>query len=287
MSSSTMRFTKLHYYLIPIVSAVVWWGMLIALLACWGAQGHPIYSFMTQYQDPVYLSDIAATNLQPLFISCVAFQMIFFMGTVIMGYVLRRRRILQPYVSKHQPRLAIASIIFSFIGEIGILLVSIFKTTKYEHFHLTMVGVFIVFIFLSCVCDFSITFIFGNCSSRLHPNHEKVVFGPGRWSNLYMVSFFVKLFWVICAVVFAIAFGVLMSSNHLSTSAVFEWTICFWYGILLLLWSIDLFPSAIKSYRVRHPEEFDDQFIDNHKVAVDSSNPSDGKQNESDLTVTA
>lgn len=48
-------------------------------------------------------------------------------------------------------------------------------------------------------------------------------------------------------------------------SAAFEWTISFWYGLLLLLWSMDLFPSAVKHYRVHHPEEFDEVFIDRHQ----------------------
>lgn len=287
MSSHITRFTKFHYYLIPIVAAVVWWGMLIALLACWGAQGHPVYAFMSNQQNPVYLSDIAATNLQPLFISCVGFQMIFFVGTIIMGFVLRKTHKIQPYVSKHQPRLAIASIILACIGELAILFVSIFKTTRFPHVHITMVGVFIVFIFLSCICDYSITFIFGNSSSRLHPNHERVVFGTGRWSNLYMVTFFFKLFWIICAIVFAVCFGALMANDYYSTSAVFEWIICFWYGFLLLLWSVELIPSAVKSYRIRHPEKYDTEFVDNHKIPFNSANSSDEKNDEEALGETA
>lgn len=77
-SKPLIRFQVIHYYLIPIIALIVWWGMLIAMLSCWGAQGRPIYSFMNgEYQNPVYISDIGATNLQPLFISCSGFQAIF------------------------------------------------------------------------------------------------------------------------------------------------------------------------------------------------------------------
>ena len=105
-------------------------GMLIAMLSCWGAQGRPIYSFMNgEYQNPVYISDIGATNLQPLFISCSGFQAIFFVGTLIMGFYLRYKSgKIQPYISKHQPRLAIASIVCAAIGQLGIVFVAIFNT---------------------------------------------------------------------------------------------------------------------------------------------------------------
>ncbi|QFZ28894.1 hypothetical protein EJF18_50112 [Clavispora lusitaniae] len=280
MTKWYLQFTKFHYYLIPIVCAVVWWGMLIALLACWGAQGHPIYSFMKgKHQDPVYLSDIGATNLQPLFIACTGFQMIFFMGTLIMEYVLRKKHKLQPYVSTKQPKLAIASIICGCIGEIGILLVACFKTSKFKHVHFAMVGVFIAFVFFACCFNFTLTFIFGNFPQRLHPNHEKVIFGKRRWANLYMVSFFLKIIWVIFAIVFAVAFGALMNQGYKSASAVFEWIICYWYGFLLLIWSLDLFPSAVKSYRLHHPEKFDTEFIDNHKIPVEARSSLEVKHN--------
>lgn len=265
MTPKLLRFKKVHYYCIPLIALVVWWGMLIAMLACWGAQGRPIYAFMNgEYQNPVYISDIGATNLNPLFISCTGFQLIFFVGTLLMEYILRKQHKLQPYVSSKQPTFAIISIILAIIGELGILMVSIFKTTTYHGVHLTMVGVFIFFVFWACFFNFMNSFIFGNFPQRLHPNHERVIFGKHRWLNLYMVSFFAKLLWLVAALVFAIAFGVLMKTHRSSLSAVFEWLISFWYGLLLVFWSMDLIPSAVKHYRVHHPEEFDEKFVDNH-----------------------
>lgn len=266
MTHPLLRFKKIHYYVIPLVALVVWWGMLIALLSCWSLQGHPIYSFMLpDTQDPVYISDVGATNLQPLFISCTGFQLIFFIGTMVMEYVLRTKQKLQPYVSSKQPKFAIVSIICAILGQLGILFVSIFKTTKYPTVHLTMVGVFIFFIFWACFFNFMNSFIFGNFPQRLHPNHERVIFGKHRWANLYMVSFFFKLVWLSAAFAFALCFGIFMEKGNDSLSAAFEWTISFWYGLLLVLWSMDLFPSAVKHYRLRHPEKFTHEFVDNHK----------------------
>ncbi|CAN3356514.1 protein Sfk1p [Diutina catenulata] len=246
------HFQVIHWYLVPLVALVVWWGMLIAMLACWGAQGHPIYSFMDERQNPVYLSDIGATNLKPLFISCAGFQAIFFVGTLLMEYILRRKNKLQPWVSSKQPKFAIVSIVCAIIGQLGILFVSIFDTKNFHNVHLAMVGVFIAFIFFSCLFNFFNSFIFGNEPTRLHPDHEKVIFGKSRWANLYMVSFWCKLVWLVIAIVLAACFGYYMKHGRDSLSAKFEWCICFWYGFLLVAWSIDLFPSAVKKWKRTH-----------------------------------
>ncbi|AAS50850.2 ABR080Wp [Eremothecium gossypii ATCC 10895] len=63
-----------YFFLVPWIAVIPWCGMLIAMLVCWSVQGHPIYWFMDGDQFPVYISDIGATNLQPLFVTCVAWQ---------------------------------------------------------------------------------------------------------------------------------------------------------------------------------------------------------------------
>lgn len=268
-----VQFKVVHYYLIPLVSLVVWWGMLTALLICWAAQGKPQYSWNDKYQNPAYISDLGATNLQPLFISCAGFQAIFFIGTLVMEYYLRRAKKLQPYVSTKQGKFAIVSIVCSVLSQAGIILVSIFKTTAFHEVHLSMVAVFIIFAFFTCLFNFLNSFIFGNYPTRLSPNHEKVIFGKHRWANLYMVSFFLKLLWLIGAVFFACLFGGYMKTGKPSLSAIFEWTISYWYGLLLVMWSIDLFPSAIKHYQLRHPEQFPEKDLDH--VHLDPTNPND------------
>lgn len=270
MTHKLLRFKKLHFYLIPLVALVVWWGMLIALLSCWSLQGKPMYDFMDgKVQNPVYISDIGATNLQPLFIACVGFQMIFFIGTLVMEHILRQKKRLQPYVSLIQPKFAITSIVFAVLGQLGILFVAIFKTSKFKRVHLSMVVVFIICQFFACVFNFLNSFIFGNYPERLNPNHDNVIFGKFRWANLYMVSFAIKLFWLLAAMVLAILFGYYMKKKSRSLSAIFEWTIAFWYGMLLVFWAIDLFPSTVKHYQVHHAERKGEEFIDNHQKPID------------------
>lgn len=236
-------------------------------------------------QDPVYISDVGATNLQPLFISCTGFQLIFFVGTLIMEFVLRTKHRLQPYISSKQPKFAIASIVCALLGQLGILFVAIFSTVSFHTVHLSMVAVFIFFVFWACFFNFLNSFIFGNFPQRLHPNHERVIFGKHRWANLYMVSFFFKLFWLAAAGVFAILFGYYMKVGKDSLSAIFEWTISFWYGLLLVLWAIDLFPSAVKHYRIHHRENYTHTFIDHHQepISPDSEEQEPKDSDESNM----
>ncbi|KAG7664431.1 uncharacterized protein J8A68_002034 [[Candida] subhashii] len=259
MTKPLIRFKKFHYYLIPLISLIVWWGMLIALLAAWAAQGKPIYSFMSRYQNPVYISDVAATNLQPLFIACSSFQAIFFVGTLVMGIYLRKKEKIQPYISTTQPKFAIASVVCAVIGQLGIIFTSIFNTNHFHTLHLTMVGIFIAFCFFACCCDFVVSFKFGNNPDKLNPLHDGVKFGTWKWANLYMVSFFLKCVWLAAAFSFVICFGYFMGHMSRGLSASFEWLIAFWYGLLLILWSMDLFPSALRHYRRKHPNVYQEK----------------------------
>ena len=88
------------------------------------------------------------------------------------------------------------------------------------------------------------------------PVHDQVVFGTSKYANLYFVSFMLKLVWLFAAVAFAICFGVYMKNDQNSKSAIFEWLISFWYGLLLVMWSMDLLPSALRKYRFKHPDMY-------------------------------
>lgn len=78
-----------YFFIMPLIAMVPWTGMLMALLIAWGVQGHPIYWFMDHHQDPVYLSDIGATNLRPLFISCSGWQGLWFCLFLVFEYYQR------------------------------------------------------------------------------------------------------------------------------------------------------------------------------------------------------
>lgn len=245
-------FKKLHYYIIPLVCMVTWWGMLIAFLSAWSLQGEPIYPEMTQVHRLIYLSDIGATNLQPLFISCAGFQAIFFVGTLLMEIILRKQHKLQPYVTNAQFVIAILSLIAGCIGQLGIIFVSIFNTNEHHTVHLSMLGVFIAFCFIAIFLNLLNSFLFGIFTRRLTPEH-KIFFGKNRFVNIYMIVCVIKAFWLATASSFALAFAMFMKKSESNSAAIFEWILCFWYGLILLIWSIDLFPAAIRYYTRNTP----------------------------------
>ncbi|ODV93677.1 hypothetical protein PACTADRAFT_27473, partial [Pachysolen tannophilus NRRL Y-2460] len=227
-----------QYWEIPLVTVFVWYGMLIALLACWSFEGHPIYWFMTGYQFPVYISDIGATSLQPIFISCSGFQGIFFVLTLIAERWLRYKRKLLPNTLKIQVIFASCSIVAACISMLGILFTSIFNTNSFDHVHFAMVSIFIGFAFLVCALNTINYLLLWKYSYR----DEMINLFNCYKVNRFAFSFWCKLIWVAFAAAFAIAFGAAMEEDHDSISSCFEWTLSFWYGILLCIYAIDLSP---------------------------------------------
>ncbi|CAH2351777.1 protein Sfk1p [[Candida] railenensis] len=259
-----LQFKKVHYYVFPLVAMVVWWGMLTALITCWGVQGHPIYAFMDASQNPVYISDIASTNLQPIFISCTAVEGIFMVSTLVMDFVLRTKSKIQPYTFPSQRICGILAIVASIIGQFGIFFVSVFNNKNFPSVHFSMLIVFIICICFACFFNFYNTFMFGFYPVRLtldpesYPSRETMIFGKKyRIQNLYFVSFVLKMIWLAAAATFAIGFAVCITEGKNSLGAKFEWTLAYWYGFLLAMWSIDLFPSARKHYSQKHANNID------------------------------
>ncbi|ODV96142.1 hypothetical protein PACTADRAFT_67363 [Pachysolen tannophilus NRRL Y-2460] len=247
-----MRFLSLfQYWQLPLLALISWYGMLIAMLACWSFQGHPIYWFMTGYQDPVYLSDIGATSLQPLFIACAGFQGLFYFITFVCEFFLRLNKKLIPgFYNKDEKNLSFAAIIFAAIGQLGILMVSIFNTHNFSRVHVIMLCVFIVGVFACMVCNIGEYGVSGNGYGYGGNNHL-FIFGMDK----LVISFFGKLIWIIIAIVFAVVFAVDMKSSsdeEWGISASFEWTLCFWYGILHSLLAIDLSCTRHAGYDHHH-----------------------------------
>ncbi|SCW02467.1 LAFE_0F07074g1_1 [Lachancea fermentati] len=197
-----------YFFIVPWIAFIPWYGMLIAMLACWAAQGHPIYWFMHVDQFPVYISDIGATNLRPLFIACVGWQGLGYVITIACEYFQRSGRwpfmrgaiahtptgdqnsaspsvdsmktsyseilrsakfLMPPYYTKHERNCIFASFVLGLCGEICLLMCSIFSTNTYPRVHRTMVGLFCAFIFLSVCCNIAEYFMMGRHYAQVHP----------------------------------------------------------------------------------------------------------------------
>ncbi|KOG98270.1 Sfk1p [Saccharomyces eubayanus] len=183
-------------FIVPWIAFIPWYGMLIAMLACWAGQGHPIYWFMHTEQFPVYISDIGATNLRPLFISCAAWQGLGYVITVACEFFQRSgylpfqlkkhdpsisdstsyaeklhsgKFLMPPYYTKDERNLIFTAFVFGCIGELGLLFCSIFSTAHYHHVHVAMVSVFVVFMFLSICCLSAEYFLMGRHYASIHP----------------------------------------------------------------------------------------------------------------------
>ncbi len=226
------------YFLIPIAGLIIWDGMLIALLICWAGQGHPIYAFIGHYQDPVYISYIGATNLQPLFIACAGAQGIFYCASILTEYVLRRSGKLQYWFKKDERNLIFAACILGGVGQLGILLCSCFNIKHFRRVHDTMLGIFVCFVFLSLVCIITQYVMMGLNYQKIHVKHK-------RW-NKFMISGILKVVWVVVAVLLAICFVAISDS---SISSRFEWSLAFWYSFLWIIFGYDLFPAAKKEHK--------------------------------------
>ncbi|CAK7906096.1 protein Sfk1p [[Candida] anglica] len=259
------------WYVIPLIGLVVWWGMLIALISCWILQGRPIDPMVAidnplDTSNPVFVSDVGATNLQPLFISCTGFQAIFFAGTPILEHYLRSSYELQPYISTKQPWIVISSIVCAVIGQLGIVFASIFNTNSFHTVHMSMLCIFIVFIIFSCIFSCFNSYIFG---WNISPDNEDVISRPHRRQVLYKISYCCKCIWLLGAISCGIGYGVYLYIYIVDLSARFEWILFFWYGLLPLIWAVDLFASAMKQENSSEKDPFATSLELNHSTGND------------------
>lgn len=197
-----------YFFLVPIFGFIPWYGMLIAMLICWAGQGRPIYWFMHEPQSVVYISDIGATNLNPLFISCAGWQGLFLVISMACEFYQRSgywpfrlraeykttadersenglsfnsmksqysdligsaRFLMPPWYTRHERNLIFASFVNGLIGELGLLFCAIFTTAEYPHVHTAMVTVFIVFMLLCVCCNIAEYMVMGRHYALLHP----------------------------------------------------------------------------------------------------------------------
>ena len=244
------------WFLLPIIAFIPWYGMLIAMLICWAVQGKPMYWFQHGPKaSPIYISDIGATNLRPLFISCAGWQGLGYFLTLLSEYWQRggfknKHFYMALGFTRHETRLFFASAIIGGFGEIALLMCSIFSTAHYHHVHLGMVGVFVVLMFFSVCCHSTAYFIMGKYYALIHPlanlSEEEIdlnnVISRREWKgyiwNKYTISATAKMIWLTFAVIWAICFG---GVSNDSRSACFEWLLAFWFGILFVILSVDFY----------------------------------------------
>lgn len=220
-----------HYWLLPVISALIWWGMLAFFFGIWAYRGFPIMYWMTD-QTIMYISDIAAYQLQPVFIVCSLTQGVLFVLSLAAELFLRYDGRLRegtrmlPWI-RYCSHIALVSAV---IGQLCVLMVSIYNTNDYAHIHIVMLVLFVVFIAISA--GFSAIGL--GLQTVDYPRKRHVI-----------VSLSLRIFWFLTEIILAIAFGA-CAMPHRNTSAVLEWTLATVYPVYQLAIAWDLYPSNDK-----------------------------------------
>jgi len=220
-------------WLLPLVSAIAWLAMLLALLIHWISAGSPHLPSMKPDQKIAFISNVGAADYKPLFIalstvSIVAFDLGFIAERCLRhtGYLVRNTSIMQRLLS-------ILAIIFSVIGGAGGILLTIFDTYRHRAFHFFFLAVFIGCYVFCAVC------------TCLEHWRLGVHFPQYR---ILRVSFWMKLVFIFMQVFLAVVFGLLNRIEQWDGAAVIEWIVSLVYSIWVVSFIIDFLPSATSSH---------------------------------------
>lgn len=210
------------YVWIPLVTAAVWFGTLLAMLITWLAQGRPHY--VSQDGSIAYISDVGADILKPLFVTgCSITAAGFFLSLVVERWLRHSGRLI-PQMRRRERALSILAIFGSFIGGAGLILLSVFDTKRHPSAHRAFLLVFIVGVGLSAI----FTVIEYRWISKDFEELRKLKFA-------YILKGTIAAILILCAIAFAIALF-----NATDVGAILEWIIAFGYTFYLLTFFFDL-----------------------------------------------
>ncbi|GMM40151.1 Sfk1 protein [Hanseniaspora uvarum] len=156
--------------------------------------------------------------------------------------------------TEHEKNLIYAALFFAFLGSAGIFFCSVFNTRDFHHAHFSMVGLFLAGLAISVILTGTSFILTGKDVYIKEHNVLEHSIGYKFWTkeyytkmlaNVWLISGVIKLVWVIIAIVFAICFGAIDKND---ISAVFEWLVAFWYGIIFIIWSVDMYIHRKLSY---------------------------------------
>lgn len=234
------------HWQLPLICALVWWAMLIAMLGVWSAAGRPDYRQDRKGVTLVYISDIGGYVLKALFIPCAAVQGVFFILSLAAERYLRHAGRLPRNMRRREKVFAGIAIFLSIPGEIGILLVAVFDEINHKRVHYSMLVMFL------CCIGFSVFFTILEFFylDKKYPDIKRL-----------RVSYVLKAIFLAGAIILAIGFGVSSNRHKRVVAAVFEWFLAFWYGMYLLILAYDLFPAFRKNSNADYLETQADKTI--------------------------
>jgi len=211
-----------QYVWLPLVSALVWFGTLWAMLIVWLALGRPRYP--SQDGSIAYISDIGASPLKPLFIAGCSITAVGFFFSLAVERFLRHAGRLVAHMRRRERIFGILAMLGSFLGGLGLILLSIFDTKRHTSAHRAFLLVFMVGVALSAI----FTIIEYYWLSKDFPEVRRLQY-----------AYIAKAIIASILICLAIAFGVALY-NSTNAGAVLEWTIAFGFTFYLLTFFHDL-----------------------------------------------
>ncbi|KAL8695515.1 MAG: hypothetical protein Q9218_000093 [Villophora microphyllina] len=198
-------------WILPLISAGTWLGMLLAMFIVWELEGSPHYVSMEGNQRIAYISDVGAQGLKPLFIAGCCVTTIFLDLSFASERWLRHTGRLAKNMGMAEKILSGLSIVFA-IADDGFLL-------------LFIAGYVISAIFICAEYQ------------RLGVHF--------RQHRVLRASFWMKLFFILIEICLAAVFvGTSFTTGRKNIAAVFEWVIALIFTFYVLTFFVDLLPAS-------------------------------------------
>jgi len=256
-----------QFWILPVISAVVWIGMLIAMLVYWLANGSPHYVSMEANQNIAYISDVGATELKPLFIAGSVVTTVFLDLSFIADRWLRHRGALVPNTHWSEKALSGLAMLGAVVGTVGLICLSIFDTKNHPKLHDKFLACFIVGYVFSAICL---------CAEFQRLGIKYRQHSTLRW------SFWFKLAFILIEIALAIVFGV-TSYKARNVGAVTEWVIALIFTFWVLSFALDLLPATRNKSRWQGKGQVSEgagvEMGNGHGVHADDGITRDGQTN--------
>ncbi|KXX75158.1 Protein sfk1 [Madurella mycetomatis] len=228
---------RLSYWVFPIIGGVVWLGTLLGLLLYWlldADRAH--YASMVETQHIAYISDVGAQELKPLFVTgCVVTSVLLSLSFAADRW-LRHKGRLAPNTTRGEKVLSGLAIVFAIVGTVGLILLSVFDTLRYQRQHTVFLLLFIVGYVLSAIF---ICWEYQRLGMRY------------REYRVLRISFYIKLAFVIIEILLAIAFIACTFTRRYNPGAVLEWVIAFIFSAYVFSFYVDLYPAAANKQQLQ------------------------------------
>jgi len=200
------------------------------MIVTWKATGEPYY--VSQNSNIPYISDIGADILKPLFVAGGSITAVAFFLSLVIERWLRHSGRLIPNMRRRERILSSLAIVGSFIGGLGLILLTIFDTKRHPGLHRVFLLVFMLGVALSA--------IFTVWEFRwISKDFQEV----RKLKQAYIAKAIIATTLVLLAIGFAVA--LYDGSKHDNTTATFiggilEWVIGFGFVFYLLTFYFDL-----------------------------------------------